>query len=216
MAALCAGVLLAVQGVAAAAVTPKTASVPAAAKTQNAPKVVDAKADSVRLLEKAVARDSSNFDNLYRLGVMYLDRDRALDATKVLTKAHQLRSKDVPTLVNLGAAHDALGHSAVAQQDYKSALDLAPDDSIAVCRLASSLYANGKYEDAVNMLQDLIKKKPGSYCAYFTMGVAFADAGIYREAMRLWQKVVDLAPNSPEAISAKESISVLQKFVKEK
>jgi len=43
--------------------------------------------------------------------------------------------------------------------------------------------------------------------------VAFADAGIYREAIRMWRKVVEIAPDSPEAASARESIEVLQKFV---
>jgi len=84
---------------------------------------------------------------------------------------------------------------------------------VASCRLASSLYAQGKYNDAMAMLRDIIEKKPGSYCAYFTLGVAFADAGIYKDAIRMWQKVVDLAPTSAEAVSAKESIEVLQKFV---
>jgi DUF1365 family protein len=45
------------------------------------------------------------------------------------------------------------------------------------------------------------------------MGVAFADAGIYREAIRMWQKVIEIAPESSEAASAKESIEVLKKFV---
>jgi hypothetical protein len=45
------------------------------------------------------------------------------------------------------------------------------------------------------------------------MGVAFADAGLYRDAIRMWQKVVELAPDSPEAISAKESIDVLSKYL---
>jgi cytochrome c-type biogenesis protein CcmH/NrfG len=65
----------------------------------------------------------------------------------------------------------------------------------------------------MNLLRSVIQRSPGSYCAYFTLGVAFADAGIYRDAIRMWQKVVELAPESPEALSAKESITVLQKFV---
>ena len=43
--------------------------------------------------------------------------------------------------------------------------------------------------------------------------MAFADAGIYRDAIRMWKKVVELAPGSPEAVSAQESIDVLEKFV---
>ena len=63
------------------------------------------------------------------------------------------------------------------------------------------------------MLRKIIAEKPQAYCAYFTLGVAFADAGLYRDAIRMWRKVVDIAPASPEAVSAKESIEVLEKFL---
>jgi tetratricopeptide (TPR) repeat protein len=169
--------------------------------------------DSLGLLEKAVARDSSKFDNLYRLGVMYLDRERMAEAARVLAKANQVRPNDLKVLVNLGIAADALGNPETAQDWYGRALAASPDDSIAMCRMASSKYAQGKYDEAMQMLRDVIRKKPGAYCAYFTLGVSFADAGLYRDAIRQWRKVVELAPTSPEALSAKESIDVLEKFL---
>lgn len=169
--------------------------------------------DSLALLEKAVARDSSKFDNLYRLGVLYLDRERMAEASRVLAKANRLRPNDLKTIVNLGIAADALGHAAAAQEWYGKALQVAPDDSVAMCRMASSKYAQGKYDEAMSLLREVIRKKPGSYCAYFTLGVSFADAGLYRDAIRQWRKVVELAPTSPEAVSAKESIDVLEKFL---
>lgn len=169
--------------------------------------------DSLAILEKAVARDSTKFDNLYRLGVLYLDRERMVEAERVFAKAHQIRPKDVKVLVNLGASQDQRGHSKDAQANYRKALEIAPGDSVASCRLASSLYTTGGQSEAIDILRDVIAKKPRSHCAYFTLGVAFADAGIYRDAIRMWKKVVELAPGSPEAVSAKESIDVLEKFV---
>jgi Flp pilus assembly protein TadD len=169
--------------------------------------------DSLAILEKAVARDSTKFDNLYRLGVLYLDRERMVEAERVFAKAHQIRPKDVRVLVNLGASQDQRGHSKDAQANYRKALEIAPGDSVASCRLASSLYTTGGQSEAIDILRDVIAKKPRSHCAYFTLGVAFADAGIYRDAIRMWRKVMDLAPGSPEAVSAKESIEVLEKYV---
>ena len=170
--------------------------------------------DSLGLLERAVAKDSSKFDNLYRLGVLYMDRDRTNEAIRVLQKAHSLRPKNHRVLVNLGAAMDAAGQPTGAQTYYRQALALAPGDSVATCRLASSLYAQANYKESMKLLRGMIGKGSGAYCAYFTLGVAFADAGIYRDAIRMWQKVIELAPNSSEANSAKESIEVLEKFVK--
>lgn len=187
------------------------ASRPAAAADKPAAAV-----DSLDLLERAVAKDSTKFDHLYRLGVMLLDRDRVVEATRVLAKAHQLRPEDHRTLVNYGASLDAAGRSNEAQIQYRKALAIMPGDSVASCRLASSLYAQGKQGEANRMLTELIAKHPRAYCAYFTLGVSFADAAMYKEAIRMWRKVVELAPTSPEAISARESIDVLEKFTSQR
>lgn len=198
-----------------AAQTPATSAAPSAPAAQPTPSVTD----SLGLLERAVAKDSTNFNNLYRLGIMYLDRDRTADAAKVFARALKIKPKDVRTIVNLGASYDAAGAPAAAQTYYRQALTITPHDSVATCRLASSVYAQGssadpaKYQEAVDLLRDLIKRSPNAHCAYFTLGVAFADAGLYRDAIAMWRKVVALAPGSPEAISAMESIEVLDKFV---
>jgi tetratricopeptide (TPR) repeat protein len=189
------------------------AAAPAAAKPAATPAAVPAVIDSLAILEKAVARDSSKFDNLYSLGVMYMDRERMVEALTVFQKANKMQPKNVKVLVNMGIAADAIGHAEDAQGYYTRALAIAPDDSLAGCRMASSKYAQGKYDEAMTMLRELITKNPRSHCAYFTLGVAFADAGIYRDAIRMWKKVVELAPDSPEAVSAKESIDVLEKFL---
>jgi superkiller protein 3 len=173
----------------------------------------DAANDELTRLERTVARDSSKVENLYRLGVMYLDLDRAADATRVLTRAVVGDPKNVKALVNLGVAWDASGKPQLAQQYYEKALEISPRDAVAKCRLASSIYAQSQYGRAVELLREIVRESPDAHCGYFTLGVAFADAGIYRDAIRMWKKVVELAPESQEAISARESIEVLEKFV---
>ena len=189
-----------------AALAALTLAVPARAQD-------DASREEMTRLEKVVARDSSKVDNLYKLGVLYLDHDRALDATRVLTRAVVVDPKNVKALVNLGVAWDAGGKPQLAQAYYEKALKISPKDPVAKCRLASSIYAQSQYTRAVNLLREIMDESPTAHCGYFTMGVAFADAGIYRDAIRMWKKVVELAPESQEAISARESIEVLEKFV---
>ena len=187
------------------------AAKPAAPKT--AEKAPAAPVDSLTRLERMVAKDSTNFDNLYQLGVVYLDRERTPEAARVLAKAVSIRPNDLKALVNLGAAEDAMGHGEAAQGYYRKALAASPGDSVATCRLASSLYAQQNYKESIGLLRKLIVDKPRSHCAYFTLGVAFADAGLYRDAIRSWQKVVEYAPESAEAVSARESIEVLSKYL---
>lgn len=191
---------------------PATAARPVSAADNATPAVVD----SLALLEREVARDSSNFDKVNALGIMYLDHEKMPEALRALTRANQLQPKNVKVLVNMGIAADAVGHPDEAQGYYTRALTLTPADSMAACRMASSKYAQGKYDESMALLRGIIARQPRAHCAYFTLGVAFADAGIYRDAIRMWHKVVELAPDSPEAVSAKESIDVLEKFLQTK
>ena len=194
--------------------------IPSARAAEPKPAKTDAKAaatpavtDSLGLLERAVAKDSTKFDNLYKLGVMYLDREKNAEAALVFSKANRVKPKNAKVLVNLGVALDNLSRSDEAQAYYRQALTVSPNDSLAGCRLATSLYAQGKFSDSRTLLRDLVARQPRSYCAFFQMGVAFADAGLYRDSVRMFKKVVELAQASSEAQSAKETIDVLEKFV---
>lgn len=164
--------------------------------------------DSLRDLERRAAADSS-YENLYRLGIAYLDRDRSFEAGQLFRRCTQLDPKNPKGWVNLGASQDALGHGVEARAAYRQALVARPDDEIALCRLSASLYAGEQRTAAMDTLRLTISKFPKSYCAYFTLGVAFADAQMYREAVRAWEKVTEYGPGTPEAEAAEESIQSL-------
>jgi hypothetical protein len=45
------------------------------------------------------------------------------------------------------------------------------------------------------------------------MGVAFADAGLFREAVNYWQRVALAEPNTDLGRSASENVELLQKYL---
>ena len=190
--------------------TPKKSPTAAA---KEAAKNTKALPDSLPGLEAAVKKDSTNAKSQYRLGIAYLDRDRPAEAAGRFQKATTLKPDYVEAWVNLGAAEDAEGHGGLARTSYREALRLRPGDEIATCRLASSFYAVGIKDSSMDVLREAIAKNPKSTCAYFTLGVAYADAGMFREAIKAWQQVVDNAPASPEAESAGESIKLLKEYL---
>ncbi len=169
--------------------------------------------DSLPRLEAAVRKDSTNVKARYKLGIAYLDRDRPIDAANQFQRAVHYKPDYVEAWVNLGAAEDANGHGGQARTDYRQALSLRADDEIAMCRMASSFYAAGIKDSCMGVIRDILKKNDKSSCAYFTLGVSFADASMFKEAIHVWQKVVDLAPKSPEAESATESIKLLKEYL---
>jgi hypothetical protein len=45
------------------------------------------------------------------------------------------------------------------------------------------------------------------------VGVAFADAGVFREAVKYWKKVVEADAKSEIGKNASENIQLLQKYL---
>jgi Flp pilus assembly protein TadD len=203
---------IAFTGVASCELSARAAAAKPAA-TKPAAKATKAPADSLPRLMAAVKKDSTDAKAAYKLGIAYLDRDQPIEAIKSFTLATKNKPDYVEAWVNLGAAQDANGHGSDARAAYRTALSIRPTDEIAMCRLASSFYAVGMRDSAMEVMRNQIKANPKASCAYFTLGVAFADAGMFRDAIKSWQKVVEYSPGSPEAESAGESIKLLQEYL---
>jgi tetratricopeptide (TPR) repeat protein len=185
----------------------------AAAKKATASKAKAAPVDSLVRLEAAVRKDSTNARAQYRLGVAYLDRDRPEEATRAFQAATKAKPDYLEAWVNLGAAWDAIGRGDLARASYGHALTLRADDEIAMCRMASSFYAMNKKDSAMVVLRQTLAKHPQSHCSFYTLGVAYADGGMFREAIAAWNKVIEYAPASPEAESARETVKLLKEYL---
>ncbi len=182
---------------------------PAATK----PATTKALPDSLPRLKAAADKDSTNAKAQYRYGVALLDRDRPQEAIDAFRRATKAKPDYLEAWVNQGAAWDAIGHGQDARVAYRRALEIKPDDEIALCRMASSFYAVGIRDSAMGVLRQTLAKHPKSHCSYFTLGVAYADGGMFREAIAAWQKVGEYSPGSPEAESANESVTLLKQYL---
>jgi cytochrome c-type biogenesis protein CcmH/NrfG len=56
---------------------------------------------------------------------------------------------------------------------------------------------------------------PESQLAHYNLGVAFADAGIYKEAIREWNAVVAAGPSTDAARQAQDNIRVLRNLMRQ-
>lgn len=64
---------------------------------------------------------------------------------------------------------------------------------------AIALYNDGSYDKAVQLLQDAIKLNPRYDLAYLWLGVCYRKLGQNDQARVAFNKVISLAPNSPDA-----------------
>ncbi len=161
-----------------------------------------------------VAADSLNPEFRYELANALHDADRKDEALLHYDRAVSLKPGYLEALVNRGAVLNELGRIDDAMASFEQALSVNPRDPRALLNLGNSLYALKRYDDAMARYQLAVASDSTFVEGYYYIGIAFADAGIYREAVREWRKVIEIAPNSEVARNAKDNMEVLMVFLR--
>jgi tetratricopeptide (TPR) repeat protein len=78
-----------------------------------------------------------------------------------------------------------------------------PSSVDALLALAEVLLELGRRDDAATAVTRLLRLDPDHAGALFLRGVLLSDARRYREAIRLWQRVVELEPEGEYALRAR-------------
>jgi Tfp pilus assembly protein PilF len=107
-------------------------------------------------------------------------------------------------LTNLGWAHYNKKEYELAEKYYSDALRLEPNFVIALRGLGRTYIAMERAADAVAMLEKTVKKYPRSAESYFYLAKAYSLSGEYKKAISAYNKVVELAPDSPLAVDAQK------------
>jgi len=146
----------------------------------------------------------------FKLGNALYDQGRRQEAQVNFEKALSLKPDYLKAMTNLGVVLNESGKSEEALRYFDSALALAPNDITVMCNKGQAFYALRRYPEAINLYLAATKLNPASQLPHYLLGVAFADAGIYREAIVEWEKVVQADPKSDTATTALEGIKVLR------
>lgn len=149
-------------------------------------------------------------DLLFSLGNALYDQGRRQEAQSNFEKALAIKPDFVKAMVNLGVVLNESGKSEEALKHFESALAVSPKDVTVICNKGQALYALQKYSQAVELYQQGIRLDSNAQLPHYLLGVAFADAGIYREAIVEWEKVVQIDPKTEAATTATEGIKVLR------
>jgi arylsulfatase A-like enzyme/thioredoxin-like negative regulator of GroEL len=99
----------------------------------------------------------------------------------------------------------ALGYVASSSNDLRANANeqgADPKDKIEIANLihqANMLRENGRFVEAVPVLQQLIAKEPAMESLYAKLGQCLMFMQDYQQAVRVMRKLVDLSPNSADA-----------------
>jgi tetratricopeptide (TPR) repeat protein len=142
----------------------------------------------------------SSFDS----AEVYYREAIAIDST--LSKAY----------VNLSLALENQRRFGEAEKILHRALEINPNDVLALCHVGQRLYERGDYGKAIEHYNRALEVDPDNAQAHYNLGLAFADAKMFSEALLEWETVVKLGGGDELARTAAENVRLIRQYMKVK
>jgi tetratricopeptide (TPR) repeat protein len=142
----------------------------------------------------AAYREMKDYDNAVASFKKVLDQDAANTAALVGMG---------DTLVAQGKLDDAVGY-------FEKAIDQTQDEVIPF-NVAEIYFNQGNAAKAIQYYQKAAERKPGWPEPHLKLGFAYLNTGDMAAARASFEKVVEIAPDSPQAAAAKQTLASLPK-----
>lgn len=111
----------------------------------------------------------------------------------------QTPAQSAESYYRLGRYHDGQNRFALAENDYRKAIQLSPAHAEARNALGVLLARQGKFEEAIAMLEEAVKQMPGRSHILSNLGHACQLAGATEQAIHYLSMALELDPNNLKA-----------------
>ncbi len=159
------------------------------------------------------ARNAPNSPRVWvNLGVAYQEQGLGREAVSAFTRALALDGSRADAYANRGALYsESASTAALAQEDFDRALQIQPDNIVALVgrgtlrkRLQQSELALADYQQAIASYRNrpqAIRNRDEFYVAvaYYQLGLAYKNAGLLEEAAAAYAGALRLRPGLSEA-----------------
>jgi len=159
--------------------------------------------EAIRRLEPLAAADPANVRIALTIGSLYLGSERFEDAVAALTPP--IEAMDGPDANSWrlyylrGTALDRVGRWEDAEDDFRIALLLSPDQPDVLNHLGYSMVIyGGDIEEALGYIQRAVEARPQAGYIIDSLGWAYFHLGRYEEAVVELERAVELEPDHPE------------------
>ncbi len=158
--------------------------------------------ESKALLEKLVKENPTDLKPLDALGNILRARKRYGEAAEVYTQAIKL----IPTpdkrhwsvFYSRGTCYERLKNWSAAEADLKKALELYPDQPLALNYLGYSwVDQNLNLKEGMSLIERAVALKPDDGYIVDSLGWAHYKLGNYAESVRFLERAVELKPQDP-------------------
>ena len=162
----------------------------AATEFARASRAIGQPARAVVIANQALALHADDLALLRTLAASLIDDGRAAAAIEPLRRANQVHGQSVRTLTLLGAAYDAIKRHDEAQDQYRAALQIAPDDLAALNNSGMSYILSGDPVAAERVLRQAVSARGANAQARQNLALAMSLQSRFEEAEALAQQDV--------------------------
>lgn len=168
---------------------------------------------SVAKFQEATSHDPELPEPYSALGEVYLELSKPAEALAAVDKLLAMRPNDVRGLRTRFDALKALGEDEKARAALGdlAAADHSPDTAIRLTNEGITLFNAGDAAASVPFFEKAVVADPNLAKAYYMLGLACANAGQNDRARENLEKFIAMAPEDPDAASAKEMLEYLKK-----
>lgn len=205
-------VLVGMVGVAGAAskkhVAPKAEDDPLRSQLEN-----KSPQERVDYLQGLVDSGQATKETWFQLGNAQYEAGQPARAADAFQQAVAVDSTYFKAVINLGLMFDEQQLYPKAIEIFEQASRLQPENPDVWSHMGNTYYAQKDFPKAMELYQKSLQLNPKATHALYSMGVAFADAGMFREAVKYWDQVAGLDAQGELGKNAKENLELVKKYL---
>lgn len=168
--------------------------------------------EALQSMDRALALNSEYSEAHVNKSAVYMDQRRwpeAIDESRAALKNIFYRTPEFAWF-NMGWSYYNMGEMEKAVESYSRAVAANPSYAQAWYSMGLAYEKMNRTKDAVASYEKATSAFPGYLDAYFSMGMALVKARDKAGAVKAFEKVIEIAPASDKAQSAKEYIGLIK------
>jgi predicted O-linked N-acetylglucosamine transferase (SPINDLY family) len=135
------------------------------------------------------------------------------EAEEILRHCAQLNAKIFDVIHLLAVVYASQEKHQTAIEYYKKALELSPNNVLALSNLGSSLNSIGHNQEAFSAFQKAIKVDPNEPIAWYNAANTLCDTGDYEESLTYYERSIKLNPQyCPALINYGKALFELKRY----
>lgn len=149
----------------------------------------------------------------FTLGNAYYETNDTGAAIGAFQKAIEIDPNYFKAMVNLALSYDTERQYDTAIEVFERAAAIDSTNADLWSHWGNTYYSKNEYGKGMAYYRKALALDPNAAHALYSIGVAFADAGMFREAVNYWTRVSQLEQDSELGRNAAENVELLLKYL---